>query len=117
MFEASVDQETKCSEFSITQDGLDEVSETFILSLSFDNEEMHSEPVEVSITACTAGGIIIHYFKERLGIGRWWLNFKGSKYQGSTTNRTLVRWPNLRGSEYQGSTTLYKPYTMRSIVL
>lgn len=65
VFEASVDQETKCSEFSITQDGLDEVSETFILSLSFDNEEMHSEPVEVSITACTAGDVLLRQYTPR----------------------------------------------------
>ena len=55
VFEKSYNQ-TKCGEFSIIQDGLNEVQETFILTLSQDNEVDYSNNITVDIVACQQGG-------------------------------------------------------------
>ncbi|CAI8016595.1 hypothetical protein GBAR_LOCUS10167, partial [Geodia barretti] len=59
VFEKSLENQTKCGEFSIIQDGLNEVQETFILSLSQDNGVNYSNNISVDIVACQRGDIIL----------------------------------------------------------
>ena len=56
IFERSLENQTKCGEFSIIQDGLDEGQETFFLSLSQDNEVKIPGNITVNIDACKQGG-------------------------------------------------------------
>jgi hypothetical protein len=56
VFEKSLENQTKCGEFSIVQDGLNEVQETFILTLSQDNEVHYQNNITVDIVACQQGG-------------------------------------------------------------
>ena len=57
VFEKSLENQTKCGEFSIIQDGLNEVQETFILSLSQDNGvDYPKNIISVDIVACQRGG-------------------------------------------------------------
>ncbi len=56
VFERSSQNQTKCGEFSIIQDGLDEVQETFILSVAQDNGRMIPGSITVNIDACKQGG-------------------------------------------------------------
>ncbi|CAI8016596.1 hypothetical protein GBAR_LOCUS10167 [Geodia barretti] len=68
VFEKSLENQTKCGEFSIVQDGLNEVQETFNLTLSQDNEVDYSNNdgvnipnniITVDIVACQRGDIIL----------------------------------------------------------
>ena len=56
VFEKSSENQTKCGEFSIIQDSLNEVQETFILTLSQDNAVDYSNNISVDIVACQRGG-------------------------------------------------------------
>ena len=56
VFEKSLENQTKCGEFSIIQDGLNEEQETFILTLSQDNEVDYPNNITVDIVACKQGG-------------------------------------------------------------
>ena len=55
VFERSTENQTKCGEFSIIQDGL-EGQETFILSLSQDNDIYIQASITVNINTCKQGG-------------------------------------------------------------
>ena len=65
VFEKSLENQTKCGEFSIVQDGLNQVQETFNLTLSQDNGVDYSNNdgvnipnniITVDIVACQRGG-------------------------------------------------------------
>ena len=57
VFEKSLENQTKCGEFSIIQDGLNEEQETLILTLSQDNGVQYpNNNITVDIFACQQGG-------------------------------------------------------------
>ena len=55
-FSPSTKNQTKCAEFAIIQDGLDEGRENFTIKFSKDDQPPGSTEANVTIVACRRGG-------------------------------------------------------------
>jgi hypothetical protein len=77
VFEKSLENQTKCGEFSIIQDGLNEEQETFNLTLSQDNAVNIPNRISVDIVACKQGDIILtESTRESFSIVQYCKDFK-----------------------------------------